>query len=38
MKRRKLSNASSKSQFIKGAMYTQAKNLTPTITRGGYRL
>lgn len=36
--RRKLSNATSKSIFIKAALKTNAKNLTPHLMRGGYRL
>lgn len=37
-KRRKLSNTTSKNVFIKAAVKTNAKNLTPTLMRGGYRL
>lgn len=36
--RRKLSNAVSKSIFIRSAVKTNAKNLTPYLMRGGYRL
>lgn len=36
--RRKLSNATSKSIFIKASLKTNAKNLTPHLMRGGYRL
>ncbi|WGL31179.1 hypothetical protein [Dipodfec virus UOA04_Rod_760] len=36
--RRKLSNATSRNIFIKGALKTHSKNLTPTLMRGGYRL
>ncbi len=36
--RRKLSNSVSKSVFIKGALKTHVKNLTPNLSRGGYRL
>ncbi len=36
--RRKLSNATSKNVFIKAAVKTNAKNLTPNTMRGGYRL
>lgn len=38
MKRRDMSNKYSKSQFIKYAMKTQAYNLFPSLTRGGYRV
>lgn len=36
--RRKLSNAVSKSIFIKNATSTNSKNLLPSILQGGYRL
>lgn len=36
--RRKLSNATSKNVFIKASLKTHAKNLTPNLMRGGYRL
>lgn len=37
-KRRKLSNAVSKSVFTKASLKTHAKNLTPHLMRGGYRM
>lgn len=36
--RRKLSNATAKTVFIKASLKTNAKNLTPHLMRGGYRL
>lgn len=35
--RRKMSNAVSKSVFIRAALKTHAKNLTHYLMRGGYR-
>lgn len=38
MNRRKVSNASSRNEFIKYAMKTQSKNLTLNLSRGGFRM
>lgn len=38
MNRRKVKNASSKNEFIKYAMKTQAKNIEVKLSRGGFRM